>query len=186
MADMTMVNGLNSDQLFGTIDAVIDNPEIAKFHFRARNTWVTGGHNRASAKDFYGALVEDESRSEPFLIEMDEPPVLLGDNKGANPVEVLLWALSGCLTTTMVLHAAVKGIKLNSIESTYEGYIDLHGLLGLDEDVRPGYQNITVTFKVDADAPREAVEELIELAQRHSPVFNSINRPSPVTVTLEQ
>ena len=105
------VNGVNVDQLFSTIELIKQKPEIARFKFRATNTWVGGTHNRATVKDFYGALQEDDSRA-PLVFDLDEPPVLCGKNLGANPVEYLLVALSGCLTTSLVAHAAARGIAI--------------------------------------------------------------------------
>jgi hypothetical protein len=109
-----VINGVNVTTLFETIDVIKGNPEISKFKFRATNTWQGGTHNRATVKDFYGALQEDDSRA-PMHFEIDEPPVLLGDNLGANPVEYLLVGLSGCLTTAMVAHAAARGIELKAV-----------------------------------------------------------------------
>jgi uncharacterized OsmC-like protein len=116
---------------------------------------------------------------------MDEPPVLLGRNQGRNPVEYLLVALSGCLTTTLVAYASAQGIALKSIQSWYEGELDLRGFLGISDEVSPGYQRIRVGFRIDADIPDDRKEELIRLAQRHSPVYNTISRSSPVVVHLE-
>lgn len=180
-----VVNGVNVDQLFSTIDLIKGKPEIAKFKFRATNKWVGGTHNRAAVKDFYGAGQEDDTR-EAMVFHMDEPPVLLGNNKGANPVEYLLVALSGCLTTTMIAHGSAKGIQIKGVESRYEGDIDVRGLLGMSEDVKVGYQNIRVYFKIDADIPETQKKELIRLAQKHSPVFNTIFNQTPVSVQLEQ
>lgn len=177
------LNGLDLDQLFGTLDAIGGNPDIARFEFRAKNAWIDGGHNRTTVKEFYGACAEDTSRSEPFVFDKDEPPVLLGVNKGANPVEYLLAALAGCLTTSMVLHAAAKGIRLTKVRSSYEGDIDLHGLLGLDDNVRNGYQQIRVSFEIEGEGlTEEDKRELVEMAQRHSPVFDSIRNPVPIQV----
>lgn len=180
-----MVNGVNVDQLFSTIDLIKDNPKVAKFKFRARNRWMEGTHNRGTVKDFYGALQEDDSRA-PANFDLDEPPVLLGKNKGMNPVEYLLVALSGCLTTSMVAHAAAKGIKIKAVESRYEGDIDLRGFLGLSEDVPVGYQSIRVYFKIEADISKEEKEELIRMAQKFSPVFNTIAKPVSVAVQLDE
>jgi uncharacterized OsmC-like protein len=180
-----MVNGVNVDQLFSTIDLIKDNPKVAKFKFRARNRWMEGTHNRGTVKDFYGALQEDDSRA-PANFDLDEPPVLLGKNRGMNPVEYLLVALSGCLTTSMVAHAAAKGIKIKAVESRYEGDIDLRGFLGLSEDVPVGYQSIRVYFKIEADISKEEKEELIRMAQKFSPVFNTIAKPVSVAVQLDE
>ena len=178
MADQKIINGVNVDQLFDTVNAVKDKAEIAKFRFRARNRWVNGGHNRTTVNDFDGAC-QTHDRSEPFVFEEDEPPVLLGEDKGANPVEYALAALAGCLTTSLVYHAAAKGIKIEEVESRLEGCLDLHGFLGLSESVRNGYESIRVTFKIKADAPEETLKELVELAQKRSPVFDIISNPSP-------
>ena len=179
------VNGVNVDQLFKTIELIKEKPEIARFKFRATNKWVDGTHNRATVKDFYGAGQEDASR-EPMVFELDEPPVLLGKNLGTNPVEYLLVALSGCLTTSLIAHASAKGIEIKGVESRYEGDLDLRGFLGLSEDVKVGYENIRVYFKIDADVSEEQKEELIRMAQKYSPVFNSIANPVPVSVHLEK
>jgi uncharacterized OsmC-like protein len=180
-----IINGVNVDQLFSTIELIKKNPDIAKFKFRARNKWIGGTHNRGTVKDFYGALQEDDSR-EPVDFDMDEPPVLLGHNKGMNPVEYLLVALSGCLTTSMVAHAAAKGIEIKGVESRYEGDIDLHGFLGLSEEVDVGYQSIRIYFKIDADLSDEEKKELILMAKKYSPVFNTIANPVSVSVDLDR
>lgn len=178
-----VINGVNVTTLFETIDVIKGNPEIAKFKFRATNTWQGGTHNRATVKDFYGVLQEDDSRA-PMHFEIDEPPVLLGDNKGANPVEYLLVGLSGCLTTAMVAHAAARGIELKAVESRLEGELDVQGFLGLSETIPVAYKEIRVSFKIDADITDGEKEELIAMAQKYSPVFNSIATPVPVRVVL--
>jgi len=118
--------------------------------------------------------------------DMDEPPVLLGNNEGRNPVEYLLVALSGCLTTSLVAHASAKGITIKKVQSRYEGDIDLRGFLGLSEDVPVGYQNIRVYFKIDADVSDEQKEEMVRAAQKYSPVFNTITKSAPVSVHLDK
>jgi uncharacterized OsmC-like protein len=180
-----MVNGVNVDQMFQTIELVKQTPELASFKFRAKNTWVEGTHCRATVKDFYGALQEDDTRN-PMVFEMDEPPVLCGNNQGANPVEYLLVALSGCLTTSLVAHAAAKDIGLKKVSSRYEGDIDLRGFLGISEEVPVCYQQIRVYFEIDADISEVQKEELVKMAQKYSPVFNSITRATPVSVHLEK
>ena len=179
----SVVNGINLEQLFGTIDLIKERPEIAEFKFRATNRWVNGTQSHATVRDFYGALKEDTSRS-PVVFDMDEPPMLLGRNQGTNPVEYLLVALSGCLTTALVAQAAVKGINIEKLESSYEGDIDLRGFLGLSEEVPVGYQSIRVSFKIDADVSDEQKKEMILMAQKYSPVFNSIAKSTPVAVQL--
>jgi uncharacterized OsmC-like protein len=185
MADNNSINGVNVTELFNTIEAIKSEPDIAGFKFRATNKWINGTHCRATTKDFYGALKEDDSRP-PIDYDMDEPPVLLGNNEGRNPVEYLLVALSGCLTTSLVAHASAKGIKINGVQSRYEGDIDLRGFLGLSEDVPVGYQNIRVYFKIDADVSDEQKEEMVRMAQKYSPVFNTITKSAPVSVHLDK
>ncbi len=183
MGEERIINGINVSQLLGTIEAVKANPAVGKFKFRAKNRWLDGTHNCAMVKDFYGALQEDDSRQE-MLFDEDEPPVLLGSNLGANPVEYLLTALSGCLTTSLIAYASARGITVKGVQSRYEGDIDLRGFLGISEDVPVGYQNIRVSFSIDADISDEEKEELVRMAQKYSPVFNTISRMTPVTVAL--
>ena len=185
MAEEKTVNGVKVSQLFSTIDLVKQKPEVAKFKFRARNKWIQGTHNRATVNGFYGALKEDSSR-DPMVFNLDEPPVLLGKNQGANPVEYLLVALSGCLTTSMIAHAAARGIEIRGVESRYEGDLDLRGFLGISEDVPVGYQNIWVFFKIDGNLSEQQKEELVRMAQKYSPVFNTLTRSAPVSVQLDK
>jgi uncharacterized OsmC-like protein len=184
MAQEKKVNGINVDQLFSTINLIKEKPEIAQFKFRATNQWISGTQNRATVSSFYGALKEDATRK-PVVFEIDEPPVLCGTDRGANPVEYLLVALSGCLTTSLVAHAAARGIHIKKVESRYEGDLDLRGFLGLSEEVPAAYQRIRVYFKIDADLPEEKKKELIEMAKKYSPVFNSITKPVSVAVALD-
>jgi len=178
-------NGVNVDELFNTIDAVKSSPVIAKFKFRADNQWLDGGHNRTTIKDFYG-IQKTHSHEATFNLDADEPPLLLGTGKGPNPVEYLLTALAACVTTSLVYHAAARGIVLNSVESRLEGDIDLRGFLGISKDVRKGYQEIRMVFKIDADVPQEDLEELVQLGPTYSPVFDSITKGVPVSVSLDR
>jgi uncharacterized OsmC-like protein len=183
--EATIVNGVNVQELFGTVDAIKGTPEIAKFNFRARNRWVNGGHNQTTIDDFSGACTVHK-REKAFVFDADEPPVLLGEDHGANPVEYALNALAGCLTTSLVYHAAARGIEIEEVESTLEGDLDLHGFLGLSDEVRNGYEQIRVRFKIKADAPAETLEELCRVAQKRSPVFDIISNPVPVSVDLDR
>lgn len=179
------VNGVDVDRLMETIEQIKKQPEIARFEFRASNTWIEGTHNRATLKSFYGAGKEDDTR-DPLVFEIDEPPVLLGQNRGANPVEYLLVALSGCITTSMVAHAAARGIEIKGVSSRLEGDIDVRGFLGISESVPVGYQKIRVFFKIDADISDRQKEELIEMGQKYSPVFNTLTKGVSVTAQLER
>ena len=179
-----IVNGVNVTQLFETIDSIKENGEIAKFNFRAQNKWKGGTVNQTTISDFSGAC-QTFSRKTPYVFTKDEPPVLLGTDTGANPVEYLLAGLAGCITTSLVAHAAARGIKIDSIESTLEGDIDLHGLLQLD-DTNPGYQGINISFKIESDASDDTLQELICLAKRASPVANTVSRPTPINAKLKR
>lgn len=177
------INGFSQDEIFATLDTLKSDPELAGFQFRASNKWINGGHNRSSIQGFYGGGQEDNSRTTPFVFDNGEPPILLGDNEGANPVEYVLNALAGCMTTTMVLHAAAHGIQLDSVESTLEGDLDVQGFLGLDENVRNGYKEIRVKFKVQGDLTEEDKQKLYSFTQ-NSPVFDVITNRVPVKTEL--
>ena len=180
-----IVNGVDTDKLFGTVGAIKEKPEIAKFNFKARGQWVNGGHNRTTINDFYGAC-QTFKRKQSFVFEKDEPPVLLGEDHGANPVEYVFAALDGCLTTSLIYHAAAQGIKIDEVETSFSGDLNLHGFLGLDKNIRNGYEKIKVTFKIKADASKEKLQELVQLAQKRSPVFDIVSNPTPVEVSLEE
>ena len=177
-----MTNGLDMQAAFATIEAIKADPSLAKFQFRAKNRWIDGGENRSTIRDFYGAGREDDSRAEAFEFTNGEPPVLLGHNEGANPVEFLLHALAGCVTTTLVLHAAARGITIRELSSELEGDIDVRGLLALEDGVSPGYDRIRIRMRVVADCSDEELAALMEFAQAHSPVCNTVCRPVPVTI----
>lgn len=183
--EQKIVNGVNVTKLFGTVDAIRSTPVLSKFNFRAKGKWIKGGHNQITINDFYGAG-QTHNRSQPFVYDEDEPPVLLGEDHGANAGEYALAALSSCLSTTLIYHAAAQGIVIDEVESTLSGDIDLQGLLGMSENVRNGYEKIKVTFKVKSDAPKEKIRELVELAQKRSPVFDIISNPTPVKVSLQE
>jgi uncharacterized OsmC-like protein len=177
------LNGLDTRQLVETVGAIRTTPDLADFRFRTRNRWISGGENRSTIQGFYGAGQEDASRTEPWHFTNGEPPVLLGGNEGANPVEFLLHALAGCVTTTLVLHATARGIRIRELSTELEGEIDLQGLLGLDESVPPGYGSIGIRMDVEADCSEEELDDLIRYAEKHSPVCNSLTRPVPVTLS---
>lgn len=178
------LNGVNVEQLLGTIGAVKENADIALFKFRSTTKWVSGGHCQTEIKSFFGATQEDSSRAKPFVLEGDEPAVLLGENHGPNAVEALLHALASCLSVGFVYNASAMGIKINSLSFNLEGELDLHAFLGLSEKVRPGYKNINVTINMDADAPKEKLNELLAYVQKTSPVLDIVRNPVPVTVKL--
>jgi uncharacterized OsmC-like protein len=174
-------NGVNVTKLAGTIRAIERQPELAQFKFRARNEWDTGGHNVARVDTFYGTCQEMEHK-QPFVMHADEPPVLLGDDNGANPVEFVLAGLSGCMTTTLAYHAAARGLKIDEISSELEGDIDLQGMLDIDPNVRSGYREIRVKFKVKGDVDEETVKELA----CKSPVYDTVANPVRIKIEVEK
>jgi uncharacterized OsmC-like protein len=178
----TIVNGVNVENLMKSIEAFKEQPALGHFKFRATNKWITGGHNRSRIKEFYGAGREDTVRTQTFVLDADEPSVLHGGDRGANPVEFVLHALAACLTSSMVYHAAARGIRIEELESQLEGDIDLRGFTGVDPNVRKGYQNIRVTFRCKSDATAEQLEELAKF----SPVRDTIANPVPVAVRVEK
>jgi uncharacterized OsmC-like protein len=177
------VNGVDLDRLVGTIGAITADPALARFQFRARNQWIDGGHSRTTIKDFYGVGQEDPSREEAFVVECDEPPVLLGHDQAPNAAEYVLHALAACLTGSMVYHGAARGIVIDALECTLEGDVDLQGFLGLDDDVRCGYEGIRVSFRVSGDFDDAQLAELATLT-RFSPVRDIVSNPVPVAIDV--
>ena len=175
-------NGIDTAQLFGTLDAVKADPELARFQFRARNRWIDGAHNQTRIRDFYAANQEDTSRAEEFVIDAGEPAILLGTDTGPNPAEYLLHALAACLTTSLVYVAAARGIHLTEVESTLEGDMDVQGALGLSDEHRNGFEQIRVSFRVAGDAPEEKLREVVARAQQRSAVFDMVTNGVPITV----
>ena len=180
----TIRNGVDTGQLFGTLDAIKDDPSLARFQFRARNRWIEGAHNRTTIRDFYAANQEDTSRAAEFVIDAGEPAILLGTDTGPNPAEHLLHALAACLTTSLVYVAAVRGVHLTEVESTLEGDMDVRGALGLSDDYRNGFEQIRASFRVKGDAPEEKLREVVARAQLRSAVFDMVTNGVPVTVDV--
>lgn len=174
------LNGVNLDRLASTVQAIQQQPSLATFQFRNSNGWIDGGHNRSTIKGFYGAGQEDTARTQPFVLDAAEPPVLLGEDQGPNPVEYVLHALAACLTTSLVYHAAALGIRIESVESQLEGDLDLRGFLGLSQNVRKGYQGIRARFTITSDADPKQLEELTAF----SPVHDIIANPVPVSISV--
>ncbi len=183
ITDDTVRNGVDTATLFASLDAVRGDPGIAKFQFRATNTWVSGTHNRSTIHGFYGAK-QDMTHREPFTFDADHPPVLVGTDNGPTPVEYLLHALAACLTAGIANVAAARGVNLTEVSSTVEGDIDLLGILGLSDQVRNGYQQIKVSFMLrgdDADKLRAVVEQ----SRRRSAVFDIVTNGVPVAIDVD-
>jgi uncharacterized OsmC-like protein len=175
------MNGVDVARLGQTVAAVQQQPSLVAFQFRAVNRWVGGGHNRSTIQGFYGAEQEDTMRTTAVVLDADEPPVLLGKDQGANPVEFVLHALAACLTTSMVYHAAARGIRIDSVESRLDEDLDLREFLGVSDNVRPGYQQIRIQFQVTSEASADELQQLT----KYSPVFDIVSNPIPVSVSIE-
>jgi uncharacterized OsmC-like protein len=176
------VNGIQLETLQGTVHAIEQEPELGQCKFRARNTWLGGNHNRTTITGFYAAK-QEIAHKQHFELHADEPPILAGGDEGANPVEHLLNALAACVTTSMVAHAAVRGIHIEELESELEGDIDLRGFLGLSNDVPKGFTDIRVNFKVKSDVNN--MERLKRLTA-YSPVFNTITQGANVDIQVQE
>lgn len=181
--DETIRNGVDTATLFATLDAVKDNPEIAKFQFRAANTWVSGTHNRSTVHGFHGAT-QEMAHEQTWTFDADHPPVLVGGDHGPTPVEYLLHALAACLTAGIANIAAVRKVNLTEVTSTVEGDIDLLGILGLSDGVRNGFQQIKVTFTMSGDDPAR-LREVVEQSRMRSAVFDVITNGVPVSIDVK-
>lgn len=178
------VNGVDVGKLRETIAAIKDKPYLADFKFRIENKWQGGGLNQTTVKASYGAGQEFPERDGKFTMQADEPPILLSGDLAANPVEHLLHALAACVTTSLVYHAAARGIPLESVESRLEGELDLRGFLGLDPTVRKGFKHITMNVHLTGDLTEEQKKEVVKLGPQYSPVYDSVTNIVPVTVRL--
>ncbi len=179
------INGVMVDELVATVNAIKQAPTLAKFQFRVRNQWIDGPRSQSTATDFYGAG-QERLHMKPFVLDVDEPPVLLGKDMAANAGEYLLHTLAVCLTTTIVYHAAARGIEIEEIESSLEGDADLQGFLGLDKTVRNGFQGIRVNFKIKADVPDEQLQEICQLGPQFSSIYDTLTNGVPISVTADR
>lgn len=177
-------NGVDTAALFSTIGLVGEHPELASFQFRATNTWMSGTHSRGSIDGFYGAG-QEMRHATSWTFDADHPMVLTGSDTGPTPIEFLLLGLAACLTAGLANIASARGVTLRSVESTVEGDIDLQGILGLSREVRNGYQQIRVSFRIDADASDEQVRQLVMQSQARSAVLDVLTNGVPVTVDVE-
>jgi uncharacterized OsmC-like protein len=180
----SMRNGVDIATLFATLDAVKQAPEAAKFQFRAHNEWQSGTHNRSTIADFFG-VGEERSHERTFVFDADHPAVLVGRDNGPTPVEFVLHALAACLTAGLANIAAARGVRLTEVRSTVTGDIDLNGILGLDDGVRNGYQQITVRFTIKGDAPADKLRELVEQSRARSAVYDVVTNGVPVTIQVD-
>jgi uncharacterized OsmC-like protein len=177
-------NGIDTEQLYGTLDLVREKPELGVFQFRASNEWLGGTHNRSTIQGFYAAGGEDTSRSAAFHVDAGEPAILLGVDDGPNPAEYLLHAVAACLTTAIVSVAAARKVVLTSVESSVTGDMDVRGTLGLSDEVRNGFSAIRVAFRVSGEAPPEKLREVVERAKARSAVYDMVSNGVPVAVDV--
>ena len=181
----TSRNGVDTGKMYATLDLISEQPELARFQFRASNRWIDGAHNRSTIKDFHAAGGEDSTRAETFEIDAGEPAILLGTDTGPNPAEYLLHALAACLTTSIVYVAAARKVRLTSVESTLTGDMDVRGALGVSDEPRNGFERIGVSFRVTGDAPAEKLREVVERAQARSAVYDMVTNGVPVAVEVK-
>ena len=181
----TKVNGVDTERLVETVRAVKATPELGRFTFQVTNRWMDGAENRSETRRFRG---QGETLSHKTTLQLmaDEPEVLLGRDAAANPVEHLLHALASCVTTSIVYHAAAKGIAIEHIESSLEADLDLQGFLGLDPAVRNGCQQIRLKLRINANVSDEQLQELSKLGPAFSPVFDSIRQGVPISILAER
>ncbi|MFZ0455013.1 MAG: OsmC family protein [Ignavibacteriaceae bacterium] len=185
MKEKKLINGINVNRLSEVIDVVGKNPELAKFQFRVKNTWMNGGHSRSIIKGFYSGKREDNTRSEPYIFENDQPLILLGSDKGASPLEYILNSLAACITDSIIYRAALKGVEIKEIESELEGNFDLRDLFLNQDGIEKQDENIEVKIRITANSlAQEEKIAFCESAEKSSPVFNILTKAFPVNISV--
>jgi uncharacterized OsmC-like protein len=179
----TVDNGVNIEAIRGARQALTDAPEAAQFKWRASNEWVSGTHSRSTISDFSG-LGTNHAHRQVFTYEADHPEVFASEDNGAAPPEIVLAALAACLTAGVATVATQRGVQLRSVKATLEGGMDLQGVLGIDGDVRNGFDSIDVTYEIDADASRADIEAIVAQSEKRSAVFDIVTNPTTVRVKL--
>jgi len=179
---MTAENGVNVQALLDARTALRDAPEAAQFTWRASSKWQIGVHSTTKIQNFFG-LGQEQSHKAETVFDADHPEVFAAQDNGITPIEYLLVGLASCLTAGVASVAQNRGIQLRSVESTVEGHHDIRGILG-DSDVRNGFNDIKVTFKIDADASPQEIEALVAQSQKRSAVFDALTNPTDVTVEV--
>ena len=183
VAEKPVENGVNVTALVGAREALKQAPEAARFTWRASSRWLGGTHSRSSVEGFFG-LGQEHSHKSEFTFDIDHPEVFASEDRGATPVELVLSGLAGCLTAGVAAIAQMRNIQLHSVTATLEGAMDIRGILGADSDVRNGFDDVKVSFDIDADATREQIAALVAQSQKRSAVFDIITNPTNVTVTV--
>lgn len=182
-SDSSVDNGVNVEALLGARAALTDAPEAAKFSWRASCKWVNGTHSHSLVKGFFG-LGEEQNHKTEFEFDADHPEVFASEDHGATPVEFVLVGLASCLTAGVAAVAQHRGIQLRSVDATLEAGMDIQGILGIDSDVRNGFDGIKVSYKIDADATKEEIEAIVAQSQKRSAVFDVVTNPTNVTVEV--
>jgi uncharacterized OsmC-like protein len=179
----TIDNGVNVQALLDARTALADAPEAAQFTWRASSTWTNGVHTNVKVQNFFGLGAEQNHKTEA-VFDADHPEVFAAEDNGITPIEYLLVGLASCLTAGVASVAQNRGIQLRSVEATVEGNHDIRGILGVDSDVRNGFNDVTVTFTIDADATKQEIEALVAQSQKRSAVFDALTNPTDVTVAV--
>jgi uncharacterized OsmC-like protein len=183
MAEVAVNNGVNVEALLAAREALRAAPEAAQFTWRATCTWRNGTYSQSTVQAFHG-LGQEQSHRTQFSFETDHPEVFASEDRGATPVELVLVGLASCLTAGVAAVAQNRGIQLRSVEAKVEGSMNLYGILGIDSEVRNGYDGINVTFKIDADASKKEIEALVAQSQKRSAVYDIVTNPTNVTVEV--
>ena len=182
---VTVDNGVNVQALLDAREALTEAPEAAAFVWRATSEWVNGTHSKSTIEKFYG-LGEEQAHKTTFEVETDHPEIFASEDHAATPVEVVLAGLAGCLGAGIATVAQNRDIQLKSVKATLEAPMDLAGILGIDDDVRNGFDNIKVRYEIDADASEEDIKALVAQSQKRSAVFDIITNPTDVHVDVSK
>jgi uncharacterized OsmC-like protein len=177
-------NGVNVEFLLTAREALTAQPEGANFTWRVSNTWVNGTHSRSKVENFFGLGAEQSHKGE-FVFDGDHPEVFSSEDEGPTPVEMLLVSLAGCLTAGVAAVAQNREIQLRSVTASLEGDMDIRGILGADPEVRNGFNQIKVTYKIDADASSDDIKALVAQSQKRSAVYDIVTNPTSVLVEVE-
>jgi uncharacterized OsmC-like protein len=181
--DTPVDNGVNVGALLGVREALAETPDIAQFQWRSTTSWVRGTHSRSSVESFYG-FGGEQSHRETYTHDADHPLAFAAEDNGITPAEFVLVALGSCLTAGIAAVAQQRKIQLNSVEATIEASMDLHGILGADPDVRNGFDDIKVTYAIDADASKADIDAVVAQSQKRSAVFDALANPTNITVEV--
>ena len=183
MTTTSVNNGVNVQALLDAREVLKGAPEAAKFTWRATCKWQNGTHSKTNVRSFFGLGQEQQHKTESSF-EADHPEIFASEDHAITPIEYVLVGLASCLTAGVAAVAQNRGVQLRSVESKLEGKMDIRGILGIDSDVRNGYDDIKVTFKIDADAPKQDIEAIVAQSQKRSAVYDVITNPVNVTVEV--